>query len=247
MAIRCLNCMTCNARIPARLHTGALCLLVDTRQGLVLVDTGLGCEDYTCEPTILRVFRIATRVPMDPRETAISRITHLGYRVQDVRHIVLTHMHFDHCGGLLDFPEAKVHVHRREYEAFMGRPRRMLDLAYVRRHVARRPTWVLHGDACEHWFDFAATPLPFEPAMYLVPLFGHTRGHCGVVIETPQGWHFHVGDAAPSGFNDNEMPWFARLVLGPHIPRLLAFRAAHPDVRMTTGHMPLDFFDEEIL
>lgn len=30
--------------------------------------------------------------------------------VRDVRHIVLTHLDFDHAGGLDDFPEATVHM-----------------------------------------------------------------------------------------------------------------------------------------
>jgi hypothetical protein len=42
-----------------------------------------------------------------------------------------------------------------------------------------------------------------------------------------------------------EMPqWLIRLVLGPHTPRLRRFKAAHPEVSMTTGHMPLGFFED---
>jgi len=104
---------------------------------------------------------------------------------------------------------------------------------------------MLHEDMCEQWFDFPAIRLPFEPALWLVPLFGHTRGHCGVVIEAEAGRLFHVGDAAPMGFDVSVPAWFARSVLGPHMPRLLAFRATHPDICMTTGHVPLDFFEEE--
>jgi len=239
-----LNCFTCNARVPSSWRTGMLSLLVETRQGLVLVDTGPGLEDYDRKPGIIRTFPLVTKVPLDPGETAVRQITRLGYRVEDVRHIVLTHMHFDHCGGLPDFPHATVHVHSREYEAFMDRPRRWSDLAYVRRHVAHKPRLVLHDETGESWFGFRAIRLPFELDMWLVPLFGHTRGHCGVAMEAGSGRLFHVGDAAPMGFDVSVPAWFARLVLGPHMPRLLAFRAAHPDTRMTTGHMPLDFFEE---
>ena len=76
-----------------------------------------------------------------------------------------------------------------------------------------------------------------------MPLFGHTRGHCGVAVEAGAGRLFHVGDAAPMGFDVSVPARFARLVLGPHMPRLLAFRAAHPGIRMTTGHMPLDVYE----
>lgn len=31
--------------------------------------------------------------------------------------------------------------------------------------------------------------------IYLVPLFGHTLGHCGVAIQNGERWLLHVGDA----------------------------------------------------
>ena len=41
----------------------------------------------------------------------------LGFSPDDVRHIVLTHLDFDHAGGIEDFPNARVHVLAREREA----------------------------------------------------------------------------------------------------------------------------------
>jgi glyoxylase-like metal-dependent hydrolase (beta-lactamase superfamily II) len=242
MDIHTLNCFTACARFPQDWQTGALCLLVETNQGLVLVDTGLGKADYVHRTGILRVFQLLTRLPLDAQEAAVHQVARLGYWPQDVRHIVLTHMHFDHCGGLPDFPHAAVHVHRRELEAFKGFPRRWTDVGYVRRHIAHGPQFVLHEETGESWFDFAATRLPFQPPMWLVPLFGHTRGHCGVAAQTASGWLFHVGDAAPIDFIEDPPQWLVRAVMGPHTPRLRQFKAAHPEIRLTTGHMPLDFF-----
>ncbi len=240
--IHFLNGFTCNARVPSRWRSGGLCLLVETNQGLVLVDTGLGQRDYVEKSAILRIFQVITIVPLNPEEAAVRQVARLGYRPEDVRHIVLTHMHFDHCGGLPDFPHARVHVHRREYEAFTGRPRLWTDLAYVRRHIAHRPQMALYEEQGERWFGFPAVRLPFEPVFWLVPLFGHSRGHCGVAIETDTGWLFHVADAAGFGLDESTPDWLVRLVLGPHTPALRRFREAHPEVRMTTGHMRLDFF-----
>jgi glyoxylase-like metal-dependent hydrolase (beta-lactamase superfamily II) len=242
MAIHRLNCFTCNARLPAHWHTGALCLLIETGQGLVLVDTGPGKEDYVRKPGIIRAFQVVTRVPLNPDEAAVRQVVSLGYQPTDVRHIVLTHMHFDHCGGLPDLPWARVHVHRREWEAFEGPPRRWTDLAYVRRHVAHGPQLERYQESGERWFEFDAIRLPFEPELWLVPLHGHTRGHCGVAVRGEQGWLFHVGDAAPLALDEYVPPWLERLVLGPHGPRLRAFAAAHPEIELTTGHMWLDAF-----
>ena len=242
MTIHFLNCFTCNARVPSHWRSGMLSLLIETNEGLVLVDTGPGLNDYSHKPGIIRVFQVVTKVILDPEETAVRQVVRLGYRPEDVRHILLTHMHFDHCGGLPDFPRARVHVHAREYEAFTGPTRRWTDLAYVRRHIAHRPQFIFYDDCGDSWFDFKAIRLPFEPEMWLIPLFGHSRGHCGLAINTETGWLFHVGDAAPMDFDESVPHWMVRLVLGPHTPRLRQFKAAHPEMRMTTGHMWLDFF-----
>ncbi len=242
MTLHYLNCFTCSARVPSSWHTGTVCILVETTQGLVLIDTGPGRADYLRPPGILRVFQVITRVPMDADEAAFRQVDRLGFNPDEVRHIVLTHMHFDHCGGLGDFPEATVHVHQRELEAFMGRPEQFSDLAYVRRHVAHRPHFALYADRGESWYGLPAIALPFEPEMWLVPLPGHTRGHCGVAIRTGAGWHFHVADAGPVALEDYSPAWLVNFVLGPHADRLRAFAAAHPEVRITTGHMWLNFF-----
>jgi len=239
----CFNGFTCDARPPSKLKTGLVCTLVETDQGPVLIDTGPGLEDYADPHWMLKLYPRLFITPMDPRETAIQQVRRLGYRPEDVRHIILTHMHFDHCGGLPDFPHAAVHVHRREYAAFTGRARHWTELAYVRRHLAHKPWLNLYEEAGDQWFGFAAIRLPFEPEMWLVPLFGHSRGHCGVAIRTESGWLFHVADAAPIEFTADASELLVRMMLGLHTPRLRAFKEAHPEIRMTTGHMWLDFFE----
>ncbi len=242
MTIHLFNGFTCNARIPRHWECGTLEILIETKDGLVLVDTGLGTDDYAHDSGILKLFKVLTRMPLDSNQAAIHQVTRLGYRPEDVRNIVLTHMHFDHCGGLPDFPKAKIHVYRREYEAFLDRPRQFADLAYVRRHIAHGPDWAFYEDIGEKWFDFDAIRLPFEPEMWLVPLAGHTRGQCGVAIKTTGGWLFQASDAAAL-FNDEAPAWLIRLALGPHQPRIRQFAAAHPEVRVVTGHMWLDWFE----
>ena len=94
------------------------CLLLETDQGLVLVDTGLGIQDYLHSKARLgnlvsRLGRIENKLEL----TAIAQIQRLGFSPQDVRHILVSHLDFDHAGGISDFPHATVHVLSSEYNA----------------------------------------------------------------------------------------------------------------------------------
>lgn len=243
MKVHFLNCFTVDGRVPAPMRTGTLCLLIESGSGLTLVDTGVGVKDHARPPRVLRALELVSNRPLDAEEAAVRQVALLGYRTEDVRDVVLTHMHFDHSGGLPDFPKARVHVHRLEYEAFAGPHRSWSERAgYDRRHVAHQPRMALYEGTGETWFGFEAIPLPLEPDMWLIPLFGHSRGHCGVAIRTAEGWLLHVGDAAPVNFAEDAFEPLVRFVSGPHWPRLREFRAAHPQMQMTTAHMWLDFF-----
>src|SRR5690606_27719860 len=87
------------------------CLLLETGQGLVLVDTGLGLRDVADPRARLSTFFLALVSPDFRAEmTAARQIEAMGFSTNDVRHIVLTHLDFDHAGGLDDFPNATVHL-----------------------------------------------------------------------------------------------------------------------------------------
>jgi glyoxylase-like metal-dependent hydrolase (beta-lactamase superfamily II) len=174
------------------------CLLVETNQGLVLIDTGFGLRDVQSPYSRLSPFFIHFNgIQFDRKYTAIDRVERLGFSARDVRHIVLTHLDFDHAGGLEDFPEATVHVMQSEIDAaqdrrgFIARRRYRPDLwDEVKR-------WKFYSAGGEPWFGFEAVRdldgLP--PEILLIPLAGHTRGHAGIAIKTPEGWLLNAGDA----------------------------------------------------
>jgi glyoxylase-like metal-dependent hydrolase (beta-lactamase superfamily II) len=208
------------------------------------VDTGLGLDDYSDPTWFTKFFRVITDMPFDPNEAAANRLKGLGYKPEDIKHIILTHMHFDHCSGLPDFPRAKIHVHRREYESFTdGKVLHWDEFAYVSRYIVHQPDFVLYDKVDSKWYDFDAIRLPFTPEMFLIPLHGHSRGHCGLAVKTSEGWLFHAADAGAM-YNDKSPAWLIKMVLGPYDPILRVFIKEHPEVLVTNSHMFPEFFQK---
>lgn len=183
-----------------RAHLVCHCLLLETaHDGLVLVDTGFGLRDMRQRGARLSAFfRRLNNIRYDTSLTAVAQVRRLGYQPDDVRHIVLTHLDFDHAGGLEDFPWATVHLMERELKSaeastgFIGRRR------FVPEQWKRVKRWQIYREQGEQWNGFNAVRtlrgLENEP-LCLLPLAGHTLGHAGVAVQGPNGWLLHAGDA----------------------------------------------------
>jgi glyoxylase-like metal-dependent hydrolase (beta-lactamase superfamily II) len=173
-------------------------LVVETRRGLVLVDTGLGSADVdrTRGPVHARHLRMLLWAALLPDEPVVRQIERLGFRASDVSDIVLTHLDLDHAGGLADFPDAAVHVMTTELEAAFRRPSVSERIRYAPVTWAHGPRWRLYDERRgERWFGLVAQAIEDLPELLYVPLPGHTRGHAGVAIRTDRGWLLHAGDA----------------------------------------------------
>ncbi len=171
------------------------CLVIEGKDGLVLVDTGLGTDDIDDPRGRLgRMFVKVTRPRLAREQTALAQIERLGFRRADVRHIVPTHLDLDHVGGLSDFPDAQVHVFEPELRAAMQRSTVGERGRYRVAQLAHGPRWATHALAGERWLGFESVRVIGEDVA-LVPLVGHTRGHCGVAVKDDRGWLVHAGDA----------------------------------------------------
>lgn len=208
MRIHHLNCGTlCPAS--ARFVTGSggwferarmvcHCLLLETSRGLVLVDTGLGTRDVQdAKGRLGPSFMRGTAPRLDPTETALAQVERLGFRREDVRHIVPTHLDLDHVGGLEDFPDAQVHVFGDEHAAATAPPAVGKRHGYRPMQWAHGPKWNRYSVEGERWFGFESVRLipDLDEEVLLVPLTGHSVGHCGVAVKGPDGWVLHAGDS----------------------------------------------------
>jgi glyoxylase-like metal-dependent hydrolase (beta-lactamase superfamily II) len=233
-------------------------LLVESRAGLVLVDTGLGTGDIADPARLGRRWVRQTSPRLELAETALAQVEARGFSRNDVRHVVLTHLDLDHAGGLSDFPHATVHVDAREHAAAVARTIPTRAGRYIDAQWAHGPTWARHDGGGESWFGFSGVrPLAdAEPDLLMIPLHGHTPGHTGVAVRGERGWILHAGDAyffhgqiatppvrAPLGlryFQRRADTDRAQRILNQE--RLRALAAAHGDeVTIVNGHDPVDF------
>ncbi|MFH0915073.1 MAG: N-acyl homoserine lactonase family protein [bacterium] len=171
-------------------------VLVEHEDGLFLYDTGFDLEF------------MQTYVPQDhpiqsPDQTLPAQLAKVGYRPEDVTHVIDSHLHIDHCGGNNLFPQAKVVCHEKEYEQARN-PELFEGLSYGA--VAWfAPQLVAHRQEIPPGVDPTLSPefellsgdLEFAPGVRLLETLGHSAGHYSMLVEL-QGRRpmLFTGDAA---------------------------------------------------
>ncbi|HYZ90858.1 MAG TPA: N-acyl homoserine lactonase family protein [Actinomycetota bacterium] len=156
----------------------AYCYILEHPDGHIAIDTGMTSRART--PRIARRF-VPTPIA-EPEDEVGPQMRAKGLDPADVRLVVVSHLDWDHVGGVGHFPNAEVLVHRREFEfasTFQGRMRYQPKL------------W-------PHTFDptlFGLDPEPFGPFpesktltdkgdVRLVPIPGHSVAQVGTIVQT---------------------------------------------------------------
>ena len=162
-----------------------LAFLIEHPDGLILVDTGesSGAGQPGWLPAWHPYWRLAVRFDVSPEDEIGPQLRARGIDPEDVRTVVLTHLHGDHAGGIPHFPRAEFVVARGEWEAATGRGAELGG--YLPKHLPSwlRPTLV----SGEH---------QVADGLRVVPTPGHTPNHQSVVVEDGDRTVFIAGDAS---------------------------------------------------
>jgi N-acyl homoserine lactone hydrolase len=157
---------------------------IEHPEGVILVDTGETARtaDPGYFPRWHPYFRFGLREWVRPEEEIGPQLRALGISAEDVRRVVLTHLHTDHAGGLHHFPRNEILVSRADLEIASGR------LGRIRGYPNNRfPSWfdpTVVDLKPEPFAPFPASlPLTAAGDVTLVPLHGHTPGQMGVVVD----------------------------------------------------------------
>jgi len=228
-------------------------LLIETADGLVLVDSGFGLLDCA-NPKRIGPTRRLLRPRFDVEETAARQVERLGFRRDDVRHVIVTHFDIDHIGGIADFPDAQIHVTAAEALGAMRSPTRKERHRFRSAQWAHGPKIVEHHPDGEKWRGFAAAKEldAIAPGIVLISLPGHSRGHACVAVDAGHRWVLHCGDGfyyvgtldgaskVPVGLKYSEMlvALDRKQVLDNHARLAELYASRHPDLFMVSSHDP---------
>jgi glyoxylase-like metal-dependent hydrolase (beta-lactamase superfamily II) len=200
-------------RIPAddrnRIPLGLRCLLVETPDALVLVDTGVGNKE---EEKFHDIYGIENRGSPTRLEDAIRAA---GHRPDDVDVVISTHLHFDHAGGntlrapdgavLPAFPQARYVVQRGEYD-FAQQANERIRASYMAPNyepIAQAGLW-----------DFVDGETEIVPGVSVIPTPGHTPHHQSVLVRSEGETACFLADLVPTAAH-LPLPWIMGYDLEP--------------------------------
>jgi glyoxylase-like metal-dependent hydrolase (beta-lactamase superfamily II) len=175
-----------------RLLQALYCLLVETPAGRVLIETGIG-ERVSDKVREMRAYEGSPIVPA---------MTAAGFEPGSVDIVAMSHLHFDHAGGLLRadgskaFPRARIVAQEAEWVIALDDNSRIVA-SYDQPEIALVREWGAEG-----WADGEVELLP---GVTVVPTGGHSAGHQAIVVRGTGD-----GDRTLAFFGDLCMrPWSA--------------------------------------
>ena len=167
-------------------------LLVLSGQRIMLVDTGLGNRLSDKQRDIYR-----------PSEFLLpAALGNMGIKNTDVTDVIMTHLHFDHAGGIvtdfgsfceLTFPNAKHWIQQSEWD--MAKDSDQLNqAAYNFEHQLA----LLEQQGRIELVD---GELEIAPGISIIKTGGHSVGSQIVQLDLPEGFYIYAGDIIPTMFH----------------------------------------------
>jgi glyoxylase-like metal-dependent hydrolase (beta-lactamase superfamily II) len=153
--------------------------LIRNAERAIVVDTGFTEE-------------MAAKRQREYLRTPKAGLALLGVKAEEVREVVITHMHYDHVGTFFDYPNATFHLQDAEMRFVTGRHMRHAQFShsYEVEDVVGMVRTVFKGRVAFH--DGTAE---IAPGISLHHIGGHTPGVQSVRVHTQRGWVMLASDA----------------------------------------------------
>ncbi len=196
-----------------RISLALRCVLVEARDALVLVDTGVGDKESERFRDIYGVENAGAPTRLE------DAIRAAGHAPDDIDFVVNTHLHFDHAGGntrrpgeapdgaaaVPAFPRARYVVQREEFE-FAHRDNERIRASYLAANY--------EPIAEAGLFEFLEGDVEVVPGVRALRTPGHTPHHQSILIESGGETACFLADLVPTVAH-LPLPWIMGYDLHP--------------------------------
>lgn len=166
------------------LHVPIVMWAIEGGSERILVDTGSGNPERS-----LKYHRF---LKQDDNQLPALALEHIGWRPEDVSLVILTHLHWDHCGNNHLFKQAQFIVQEDEIRYAIS-PLPVHSVAYETPDIGARPLWL----ETYSQFKLIQGDLQIGSGISTVHLPGHSPGFQGVLVDTTNGPYLIAGDCVP--------------------------------------------------
>lgn len=215
-----------------RIDLQSNCILARHDDRLVLIETGYGGKWSDKERGIFHM----------ERRTILDALRDVNVAPAEITHVIVTHLHFDHAGGLthLDdrdepvssFPNAEIIVQQTEWDDALANKSTMTR-TYLRSHLDPVASQVRTVDGAAE----------VVPGITVWPVPGHTWGQQAIRFHDAEGVVAYVGDVMPTVHHVG-LPFSIAYDMLPYdnmvTKRALLEQAASEDWRLVLDHEPGD-------
>jgi glyoxylase-like metal-dependent hydrolase (beta-lactamase superfamily II) len=212
--------------------------LIEHPEGYVLYDTGNAFETIHNKHEHWGDVVAAYDPIMTEDQWVVNAIQKIGVKPEDIKYVILSHLHLDHAGGVGHFPNAKYIVQRSELH-FAYVPDYYMKGAYIRKDFDKDVDWMILEGFRDDGFDL------FRDGKIIIKYTpGHTPGHQSVLLNLKQnGPMLLAADSCYTTENIDE-DVLPGLVADPieTVRTIQKFRIMRDQgVQIVTGHDPINW------
>jgi glyoxylase-like metal-dependent hydrolase (beta-lactamase superfamily II) len=162
---------------PGKIKVPVPAYLIDHPKGKVLFDTGMNIGLRQDAARLLGPMAAQFEIDFPERTDIAARLQAMDIDPAEIRHMVMSHLHFDHCGGNPLIPNATVVVQRAEWKAGKAKMMREMGVYDPENFDTGHDVIEIEG---EH-------DLFGDGSVVLFATFGHTPGHQSMRVKLESG------------------------------------------------------------
>jgi len=233
-------------RRPVRIPVHAF--VIEHEKALVLFDTGMDRRvitdpDYFPDKVTTFFMDHIFDFHQEPEETLVPQLEKAGYQAGEVSKAVISHLHFDHVGGIRDIPQADLFVSQAEWEHMLDKSaghegiiRRDIDIPGAKwNKIGFRPTTDPSLAPFTECFDLMG-----DGSLILLPTPGHTLGSLSMLVKrTDAAPLLLIGDLAyaAEALEHDRLPGTGdKKTLSASYQKVRALKESHPDLLIVPSH-----------